>query len=263
MSATLRGAFPVSSLKYLAGILSFCATLVVTLPAQTTQSPLSFFKNYFLTGDYVVRGVSLWRKGVNGTAVAEIPALGGPDGVPPNADIVAAFLYVQTAESIQGSGIEHAKFLGYDLGPFTATDSTEPGSGTFAKPLVAWENAPTPCWSVNVPSGRRLMTYRVDVLRFLPIHPYTKKQDLGTRHQITVPDAGKFFGDDDETCRETKPSPLPRALGASLLVVYRDPQMPLSAVVIYDGAYTKRALRTLTQPITGSTSRRWTRRRPR
>lgn len=253
MSATRRGAFPLPLLKYGAIFVSLFALLAAEIPAQT-QPPLSFFKNYFVTGDYAVRGVSLWRKGVNGTAVASIPplgSLGGLDGVPETADIVAAFLYVQTAESVRGSGIDNATFLGYDLGPYYAGGSSAPGSGTFAKQLVAWENAPTPCWSVNVPSGRRLMTYRVDVLRFLPIDPRTKKQDLTKPHEISVADAGRFFGDDDETCRESKPSPLPRALGASLLVVYRDPSEPLSAVVIYDGAYTKRAFGKMIQPITG------------
>ncbi len=251
MSDTRRGPFQVPRVRNLAALASLCTVLLAAVPAQAQAPPLSFFKNYFITGDYTVRGVSLWRKGVDGKAVAVIPKLGGPGGVPPNADILAAFLYVQTAESVQGSGIDHATFLGNDLGPFTEPGSAEPGSGTFAKQLVGWENAPTPCWSVAVPGGRKLMTYRVDVLRFLPIDPRTGKQDLNTTHRISVPDAGRLFGDDDETCRETRATPLPRALGASLVVVYRDPAMPYSAVVIVDGAYTKRALAKMVQPITG------------
>jgi hypothetical protein len=257
MSTTRRGSFPVPLLRNLAAVASLCAVLLAALPAGAqAHQPLAFFKNYFITGDYAVVGKSLWRKGVNGVAAADIPSLGS-GGVPEDADIVAAFLYVQTAESVQGSGIDNATFLGYDLGPFTPAPGSEPGSGTFAKPLVAWENAPTPCWSVAIPGGRRLMTYRVDVLRFLPIDPGTKKQSLDTVHHITVPDAGRLFGDDDESCRETTPSPLPRALGASLLVVYREPvyqgqPMPLSSIVIYDGAYTKRAFaKPMVQPITG------------
>ena len=40
------------------------------LPMASTQvvaqapAPLSFFTNYFVTGDYAVGGTSLWRKGV-------------------------------------------------------------------------------------------------------------------------------------------------------------------------------------------------------
>jgi len=232
--------------RRLASVFVLGAVLVVALPAQA-QEPLTFFKNYFVTGDYTVRGVSLWRKGVNGTAVVQIPPL----AVPRNTDILAAFLYVQTAESVEGSGIEHAKFAGFDLGPYVDPILGTAGSGTYAKPLVAWQNAQTPCWSVNVPGGRRLMTYRVDVLRFLPVDSETGKYNLSAPLALTVPDAGRLFADDDESCKETIRSPLPRALGASLLVVYRDPTMPLSAIVIYDGAYTKRALATMVQPIRG------------
>jgi hypothetical protein len=216
--------------------------------------PLQFFKNYFVTGDYVVRGVSLWRKGVNGRAVADIPALGpsgGPGGVPANADILAAFLYVQTAERIQGSGIDNAKFLGNNLGPFTKAGSTIPGSGTFAKPLVNWDAASLACWSVAFPGKRKLITYRTDVLRFLPIDPKTGKQALNKPHRINIPDAGNLFDDDDESHFERGDLTGPRAVGASLVVVYRDPSKPLSAIVLYDGAFTKRAFARMDQPIEG------------
>ena len=250
MPAPRRGAVPVSLLKYAVALAALFTVLAVQMPAQTstTPTPLSFFKNYFITGDYAVRGVSLWREGVDGVATAQIPTLRS-GGVPDNSDIVAAFLYVQTAESVDGSGIDHAKFLGYDLGEFTGPDGDP--LGPFAKPLVAWENAPTPCWSVNVPGGgRKLMTYRVDVLRFLPIAA-DGKYNLDSTFEIKVPDAGRLFGDDDEGCRETRQTPLPRALGASLLVVYRDPTKPFSAIVIYDGAYTKRAFAKMVQPLSG------------
>jgi hypothetical protein len=122
--------------------------------AQTAhaQEPLTLFKNYFLTGDYTVRGKSLWRKGVNGKATVDIPPLGaGTDVVTPGADIVAADLYIQTAERVQGSGIDHARFAGIDLGPFYAPDQpTVAGSGTLAKALN-WDQATVPCWSVLFP----------------------------------------------------------------------------------------------------------------
>ena len=227
---------------------AIATTLLVAAPVNAqADDPLSFFKNYFVTGDYVVRGASLFRMGVGGTAVANIPSLGGPDGVPPKSDLLAAFLYVQTAESVQGSGIDHAKFDGIDLGPFTATGSTDPASGTYAKPLVNWGTAPTPCWSVSFPGGRKLMTYRVDVLRFLPIDPTTGKHDLTRTHSIAVPDAGQAIADAAETTYSEKP----RALGASLVVVYRDPTKPFSAVVIYDGSYRKQAQVQMDQPIRG------------
>ena len=143
--------------------LSLGLVWLLAQPAQAQQQPgpLSFFKNYFITGDYAVGGASLWRQGsVDGKAVVQISVTGVPEG----ADILAAYLYVQTAETAQWSGIDHATFNGSDLGP---------GSNSLAKALN-WDLATTPCWTVAYPGGRRLVTYRADVLRFLPIGPYGK-----------------------------------------------------------------------------------------
>jgi hypothetical protein len=246
---------PGGALRKTAGLLSLAAVLLAAHPAHA-QDQLSFFKNYFVTGDYVVRGVSLWRKGVNGKAVAQIPPLGpaiGNDGVPARADIVAAFLYVQTAEKIQGSGVDYLKvrlkFNGYDFGPF-ASASGEPGSGTLAKPLN-WEAATPPCWSVAYPGGRRLVTYRADVLRFLPIDAATGKQALTVPHRVELPDWGFKFKDDDEGATETQNENGPRAVGVSLVVVYRDRTQPLRGVVLYDGGVTKRAYATMQHKLEG------------
>src|SRR4029077_14586134 len=74
--------------------------------AQTTNDPLQIFKNYFVTGDYVVAG---WVEGApdgSGFAPGTIsipdnlqPAQNGvPRFVPKGADIVAAYLYWATVE---------------------------------------------------------------------------------------------------------------------------------------------------------------------
>ena len=194
--------------------------------------PLSYYKSYFLPGGYTVRGTSLWRKGVNGKAVVSIPrldSLGGADGVPPTADIEAAFLYLQTAERTQGSGVDHGgvhvKFAGIDMGPFNAPVSLEPGDGTFLLPLVDFNSAGAPCWSLNFPGQRRLMTYRADVMRFLPIDPSTKKQALNVPIQIQVPDMGPLFSDDDENSKErtdvTGPRPSARVSSWSTGMIRR------------------------------------------
>ena len=75
--------------------------------------------------------------------------------------------------------------------------------------------------------SKRTFTYRADVLRFLDV--------VNGRHRITgtypvqIPDLGNS-------------SATPRALGASLVVIYRRPNQapvqPLNAIVIYDGSYT-------------------------
>jgi VCBS repeat-containing protein len=218
----------------------FCAVVIALLTqsglSATGATPLSFFKNYFVTGDYVVGGASLWRKGVNGIATATIPV----SGVPATADVLAAFLYVQTAEKTQWSGIDHARFNGADLGT---------GSASLAKALN-WESATPPCWSVAWPGGRRLVTYRADVLRFLPVDT-NGKFAVNRAHSIQVPDWGSTYGDDDETSTEKATWNGARAIGASLVIVYRDSSKPLNAIVIYDGGFTKSALGTMNQPIAG------------
>jgi hypothetical protein len=215
----------------------------LVLPMASTQAvaqapaPLSFFTNYFVTGDYEVAGTSLWRKGVGGRATASIAVDGEPEG----ADIVAAFLYVQTAEVVQWSGIDHATFKGNDFGP---------GNASLAKALN-WEQATRPCWSVALPGGRRLVTYRADVLRFFEVDDNSGKLAINGSHTVSVPDYGYTFGDDDELGIEAVGNTGARAVGASLLIVYRDPDMPFRGVVIYDGGFTKRAFATMLQPLAG------------
>src|SRR5262245_30097857 len=142
-------------LKGIAVLVLSMFVLLAARPAHA-QEPLTFFKNYFVTGDYVVRGTSLWRKGINGKASGNIVISGVDED---NVDVLAAFLYVQTAEKERWSGIDHARFRGNDLGP---------GDNSFAKALN-WEKATPPCWSFLWHGTRRMVTYRADVLRFLPI----------------------------------------------------------------------------------------------
>ena len=58
--------------------------------AQPTNA-LQFFKNYFLTGDYLVAGVGLRGTGTSGIATGDIH-FSGTNVVPPDSDIMAAFL---------------------------------------------------------------------------------------------------------------------------------------------------------------------------
>ena len=204
------------------------------------QEPLNFFKNYFITGDYVAKGTSLWRKGVNGTASGNIVISGVPED---DVDVVAAFLYVQTAENQRWSGIDHAKFNGFDLGA---------GNSSMAKALN-WDSVTPPCWSFLWGGTRRMVTYRADVMRFLAVKPNGKFR-LNTSHTIRVPDSGHFYrydDDDDEDDKEMPGEIGPRAFGASLVIIYRDPTQPLKAIVIYDGGFTKRAFATMVQNIQG------------
>ncbi len=197
--------------------------LVFLQPVAHAQADaLSFFKNYFITGDYVVGGVGLRGlggvSGVQGIARGSI-AIGG---VPAKADIVAAFLYWQVvSKNTLGpdSGTVGAKFDGFPLAS---------SSGPLAKVLVSEGTAP--CWSSGGATGgsggqHRTYTYRADVLRFLPVDPNGNVSVNGA-HTVEIPDSGPSG------------NTVPIALGASLVVVYRDPSLPLNAIVIYDGGYT-------------------------
>ena len=183
-------------------------------PNAQTPDALSFFKNFFLTGDYAVGGVGLRDLGVNGIATGSIPIA----GVPADADVLAAFLYWQVAAKGSAgadSGSVGVTFRGYPL----SAAGTEP----FGKVLGA---GTPPCWSSGGGTGssggaHKTYTYRADVLRYFDIDPLTGKFRVNGAHQVQLPDGGG-----------------PIALGASLVVIYRDPTLPLSAIVLYDGGYT-------------------------
>ena len=140
----------------------------------------------------------------------------------------------------QWSGIDHATFDGNDLGP---------GATSVAKALN-WQNATPTCWSVAWPGSRRLVTHRADVLRFLPTDTNGNIIVNGS-HTIQIPDSGLHFDDDDQNSIEHSSWSGPRAIGASLVVVYRDPSKPLKAIVFYDGGFTKGPFDTMTQNIAG------------
>ncbi|MGE0814691.1 MAG: hypothetical protein AB7O93_15245 [Vicinamibacterales bacterium] len=191
-------------------VLALAAAVAVLLPATTAlqaqTQPLSFFKNYFLTGDYAVNGVGLRGLGAGGQASGTIVFEADPPGV----DVVAAFLYWQVVApaGAPDAGATGATFRGHVLsGP----------EGPFAKTLGAMSAA---CTTGGSGSELRTFSYRADVLRFFDVDPATGKLAANGHHAVSLP-AGAGL----------------EPLGASLVVVYRDPQRPFNAIVIYDGAY--------------------------
>ena len=132
-------------------------------------------------------------------------------GVPANTELVAAFLYWQVVTSDGAdSGARGATFDGQILSsPGLPLTSTE---GPLA--VVGDPYGTSPCWSSGGATGssggsKKTYTYRADVLRFLPVGADGRQQVNGP-HTVQVPDSG--------TSNST-----PRALGASLVVIYRDP----------------------------------------
>jgi len=177
--------------------------------------------NYFVTGDYVVGG---WVKGSSNGSLAtgtltipdanSVPAT----GVPPGADIVAAFLYWETVESSNAGAQtgQQGTFNGYAI------------TGSFLPSQTP--NSPT-SWSSGGCSGSSLGSkiiqgYRADVRPFLNLDANGKVQGNGS-YQVKLADTG------------TNGSKVPFTLGASLVIVYRveSPLVPLNSVVIYDGIF--------------------------
>jgi hypothetical protein len=238
MSDIRRGVAPRPGwLRSCAAFITAGIALVFIQPVGHAQTDaLSFFKNYFITGDYVVGGVGLrglgGLSGVPGIARGTIAI----SGVPAKADIVAAFLYWQiVSKNTLGpdSGALGAKFEGL---PLTSS------SGPLAKVLVS--DGTAPCWSSGGATGSangqiRTYTYRADVLRFLPVDANGNFVVNGA-HAVEIPDSGPSG------------NTVPIAIGASLVVVYRDPSLPLNAIVIYDGGYTMdNSTGSMTQTIRG------------
>src|SRR4029453_4866256 len=162
--------------------------LVAALAAHTAhaQNALNFFKNYFVTGDYVAVGVGLQHTGVNGLATgtltvdpSQIPAdaevvpphppwhtlsstalPADPSQIPAAAEVVAAHLYWQTISSSgtpDPSVLQGAKFKGNDISKIAVLLSPTGSS---------------PCWSGGGATGgggsKSTWSFRADVQRFFP-----------------------------------------------------------------------------------------------
>jgi hypothetical protein len=212
--------------------------------AQSGTNPLFLFKNYFVTGDYLVSG---WVEGApDGTGFApgtiSIPDTkqpsqpGVPDTVPAGADIVAAYLYWATVEGNQSSFAgKQAFFNGY---PITGAVLGNP-------------NAPT-SWSSGGCSGssngsKTMRTYRADVHAYLPVDSDQSSANFGgLLTSAPIPVRLADSGSNGNT--------QPNALGATLVLIYRvlNPQVPVNAIVLYDGAFApSNTGQTISQTITG------------
>ena len=115
----------------------FAAFLLLSVRAGDAQE-LTFFKNYFVTGGYVVGSQDLQpQDSVGGMVSGTIPMA----GVPLNADILAAFLYWETITDGVPTSVT-ATFRGQAIGDFAVR------VGEFAPDPSA-----SSCWTNN-PSAR-------------------------------------------------------------------------------------------------------------
>jgi hypothetical protein len=231
--------------------------LTARAPVAAQPGDLTFFKNYFVTGDYVVGGVNLRGTGDDGLAEGTISM----SGVPANADILAAFLYWQTEVSREGRPTTlGAKFRDGEITWGPAADQTiardlDPRGTSSCSSDDDWDRHGAEGSSGDDDrrddrgrgrsDGRQVKVYRADVLRFLPTGQDPAKPNYGKLlvndedllnhglplNTVTLPD-----GDADRGKRHNGPSV--STAGASLVVVYRAPAKRLNAIVIYDGGHT-------------------------
>jgi len=203
------------------------ASLLISLSqpgmSQSTGYPdsLSFFKNYFVTGDYQVAGVGLRGTGdATGYATGNIQMTGVPDG----AVMIAAFLYWESIESTPSPSSSDAFFQGYPI------FGKSIGTGT------------PPCWSSGGGTGssngsKSLRVYRADVGPYMVING---AYQTNGNFQVRLHDSG------------SNGAGTPLTEGASLVIVYRTLSAPLKSVVIYDGSWTmNNAIQFMSQTVSG------------
>ena len=211
--------------------LALLALFAPLMRAQQVQ--LSYFKNYFVTGDYLVGGVSL--SGKTGSVSSSINFSGVPCTTGPGlfasvipcsttgavpADVIAAFLYWQTIENTAPCAPVQCANLGSGTfnGAANAFSGVELGNPTVAACAAGG----------GTQANAYARVYRADVLRFLPINNTANVRVANGTQTFTLASSSMNT----------------QFVGASLVVVYRlvtpgNPRIaPLRSVVIYDGSFT-------------------------
>src|SRR5262249_39157278 len=138
-------------------------------------------------------------------------------GVPANADIVGAYLYWEEVFTFNPAvnAAAGVKFNGSLVSPTTIKVSSFPLTGN-----------PSTCWGAAGTSAAVVAEYRSDVLYLLPKrfdanHQWTGKYLVNGQFAVTLP--------------ELSGNHAIQSAGATLVLVYRDPSMPLKKVLLFDG----------------------------
>ena len=196
--------------------------LALCAPIAWCSDSLSFFNNWFVTGDYAVAGVGLKGTSVSGFATGTIQMTGVPSGAQP----IAAFLYWST--------IEPSSTPGASIGYFNGNKIQGAALGN--------PQTPNPACT----AGAFGFVYRADVLRYLPLDSNNNPVANGSQ-TLKLTDAGANANGSGINTN-----------GASLIVIYKvvipglPTITPLRAVVIYNGAFTmNRQSAGMTQTVAG------------
>jgi hypothetical protein len=224
-------------LRRLTAAALFSIGLVVLMAQQTGHAqqgtdPLPYSGGFLVTGNYVVGGVDLNHQN-NPTQFDATLGLSfstgflNISGVPDNADILGAYLYWET---VHLTGVSNPE-VGVKFDDHDVNDPSIP------IPLVK-SSAELPltggsCYGSGGQNQQyRLTMFKTDVLRFLPKRSDSTGASTGKRvvngnHKVRLPQGN---GNNP-----------PESAGATLFVVYRDPEAdrtlnPLRKIVVYDFA---------------------------
>ena len=191
---------------------------------DATVDPLPYSLSYTITGNYVVGTIDFEVTNTSSETGFQRTGVINMTGVPEDAVIVAAWLYWETI-SASGDEIAGAQLRDQDITLVRGVD--QPLIGDF-----------TSCSS----NGSTTLTMmRADVLHLLPLELDLDGNPTGRRlvNDDDLIDAGLPLTTVTLPVRENE-NQSPQSAGASLLVVYRnpDPAEPLRRIVVFDGNYT-------------------------
>ena len=229
---------PRHSLRTTSALSTLLLLVLYSQGSHTQGNPpgLNFFKNFFVTGNYVAASVDFGSVSSGGGFIeADIDFDQPEELVPENADVVGAFLYWQTIVDASPLPVEGLEFRGEDISEIAKQVASAPVDPGFS-----------PCWSGGGQGTYVMKTFRADVLRFLPVPTDENGAPIGKRLvnlddlDDEYPNAPEGFGPhtvrlpDNGTGNQT-----PQTAGASLLIIYRLPTDPLRSIVLYDGLQIK------------------------
>ena len=119
---------------------TFAAVVMLVSVEPANAQALSFFKNFFVSGNYVAAGIDFGsQSGGGGVITGEVHfGSGNENAVPPNADLLGAILYWQTITTTTQNPLpaNGVKFRGIDISARAKLVGTQSLSSTYA-----------PCWS--------------------------------------------------------------------------------------------------------------------
>ncbi len=210
-------------------LLAMCLS---AMPATAQSSPpLQFEDNIFVTGDYVVAGwygkqVSASHAGYASGTIrfpdpiqASYVQAGVPTSVPLGADIVGAWIYWTTVEKSQSANAGQTAYL------------TVSGHPTYQLNAISLDQSAPVSWSSGGCTGNAngtttMRVYRANVRAYLPVDSSGRIQP-NMSYTLELADSG------------SNGNGAPFTLGATMVIIYRvlSPTFPLTAVVMYDGAF--------------------------